>query len=68
MLLAQIVMVPEKLRLRIERCLTLREMSRLAMRRREVLSSRPGQTLQKQDLDLLERNQFFYAEDFSWGN
>lgn len=60
---AQVVITLEKLRLGIERRLTLGETARLAMQRRDVLTNRPVQAFQERSRDLFKRDQFFGAYD-----
>ena len=60
---AQVVITLEKLRLGIERRLTLGETARLAMQRRDVLPNRPVEPFQERGRDLLQLVQFFDAED-----
>ena len=63
MLPAQIVVAFEKLRLRIESRPALGETVRPATQRRDVLPNRPVEAFQERSRDLLERDQFFDAED-----
>ena len=63
MLPAQIVIALKKLRLRIENRPALGETVRLATQRRDVLPNRPVEAFQERSRDLLERDQFFDAED-----
>ncbi len=62
---AQIVIALEKLRLRIKPRPTLRETARLAMQRRDLLPNCPVEPFQERGRNLLERDQFFYAENHS---
>ena|SRR5215831_4570629 len=59
---AQVVIALEKLCLRIKSRPTFGETARLAMQRRDMLTNRPVEPLQKRSRDLFERDQFFDAK------